>query len=84
MESVCPLGVCPLSVSTAVSSCGDSRSSWRDVRWGRLTQTRSLRQRQKGDSRHYGPWTHTSDDSYIYQLLLVLATAIVSFINQHQ
>ena len=24
-------------------------------------------------------WTHTSDDSYIYQLSLVLATAIVSF-----
>ena len=25
------------------------------------------------------PWTHTSDDSYIYQLSLVLATATVSF-----
>ena len=24
------------------------------------------------------PWTHTSDDSYIYQLSLVLATATVS------
>ena len=24
-------------------------------------------------------WTHTSDDSYIYQLSLVLATATVSF-----
>ena len=28
----------------------------------------------------YSPWTHTSDDSYIYQLSLVLATAIVSYI----
>ena len=27
----------------------------------------------------FRPWTHTSDDSYIYQLSLVLATAIVSF-----
>ena len=27
----------------------------------------------------FSPWTHTSDDSYIYQLTLVLATAIVSF-----
>ena len=26
----------------------------------------------------FRPWTHTSDDSYIYQLSLVLATAIVS------
>ena len=26
----------------------------------------------------FSPWTHTSDDSYIYQLSLVLATAIVS------
>ena len=26
------------------------------------------------------PWTHTSDDSYIYQLSFVLATATVSFI----
>ena len=25
------------------------------------------------------PWTHTSDDSYFYQLSLVLATATVSF-----
>ena len=25
----------------------------------------------------FSPWTHTSDDSYIYQLSLVLATAIV-------
>ena len=39
-----------------------------------------MRQRQKGDSRHYGTWTHTSDDSYIYQLSLVLATAFVYFI----
>ena len=59
-------------------SRGESKSSWRDVRWGRLTQTRSVRQRQKGDSRQNGPWTHTSDDSYIHQLSLVLATAIVS------
>ena len=28
----------------------------------------------------FSPWTHTSDDSYIYQLSLVLATAIVSFL----
>ena len=27
----------------------------------------------------FSPWTHTSGDSYIYQLSLVLATAIVSF-----
>ena len=27
------------------------------------------------------PWTHTSDDSYIYQLSLVVATATVSFIT---
>ena len=26
-----------------------------------------------------GPWTHTSDDSYIYQVSLVLATATISF-----
>ena len=31
----------------------------------------------------FSPWTHTSDDSYIYQLSLVLATAIVSC-WQHQ
>ena len=29
----------------------------------------------------FRPWTHTSDDSYIYQLSLVVATATVSFIN---
>ena len=28
----------------------------------------------------FSPWTHTSDDSYIYQLSLVLATATVSFL----
>ena len=27
------------------------------------------------------PWTHTSDDSYIYQLSLVLATATVSCVH---
>ena len=27
----------------------------------------------------FSPWTHTSDDSYIHQLSLVLATATVSF-----
>ena len=27
------------------------------------------------------PWTHTSDDSYIYQLSLVLATATLSFLR---
>ena len=26
----------------------------------------------------FSPWTHTSDDSYIYQLSLVVATATVS------
>ena len=31
-------------------------------------------------TRTNGPWRHTSDDSYIYQLSLVSATAIVSFI----
>ena len=28
----------------------------------------------------FRPWTHTSDDSYFYQLSLVVATATVSFI----
>ena len=28
----------------------------------------------------FSPWTRTSDDSYIYQLSLVLATATVSYI----
>ena len=28
--------------------------------------------------RTFRPWTHTSDDSYIYQLSLVVATATVS------
>ena len=32
-----------------------------------------------GISRTFRPWTHTSDDSYIYQLSLVLATATVSY-----
>ena len=27
----------------------------------------------------FSPWAHTSDDSYIYQLSLVLATATVSY-----
>ena len=31
----------------------------------------------------FSPWTHTSDDRYIYQLSLVLATATVSFCIQH-
>ena len=29
-------------------------------------------------TRTNGPWTHTSDHSYIYQLSLVLATATIS------
>ena len=29
----------------------------------------------------FRPWTYTSDDSYIYQLSLVVSTATVSFIN---
>ena len=32
-----------------------------------------------GITRTFRPWTHTSDDSYIYQLSLVVATAAVSF-----
>ena len=32
-----------------------------------------------GITRTFRPWTHTSDDSYIYQLSLVVATATVSF-----
>ena len=32
----------------------------------------------------FSPWTHTSDDSYIYQLSLVLATATVSFCRTHR
>ena len=31
-----------------------------------------------GITRTFRPWTHTSDDSYIYQLSLVIATATVS------
>ena len=30
----------------------------------------------------FSPWAHTSDDSYIYQLSLVLATATVSFLSE--
>ena len=30
-------------------------------------------------TRTFRPWTHTSDDSYIYQLSLVVATATVSY-----
>ena len=33
-----------------------------------------------GITRMFRPWTHTSDDSYIYQLSLVVATATVSFV----
>ena len=29
----------------------------------------------------FRPWTHTSDDSYIYQLSLAVATATVSFVH---
>ena len=32
-------------------------------------------------TRTFSPWTHTSDDSYIYQLSLVLATATVSLFS---
>ena len=31
----------------------------------------------------FRPWTHTSDDSYIYQLSLVVATATLSFLVIH-
>ena len=31
----------------------------------------------------FSPWTHTSDDSYIYQLSLVLATATVSYYRRY-
>ena len=30
----------------------------------------------------FRPWTHTSDDSYIYQLSLVVATATASFLSE--
>ena len=33
-----------------------------------------------GITRRFRPWTHTSDDSYICQLSLVVATATVSFL----
>ena len=32
-------------------------------------------------TRTFRPWTHTSDDSYIYQLSHVVATATVSFLQ---
>ena len=35
-----------------------------------------------GITRTFRPWTHTSDDSYIFQLSLVVATATVSFLVQ--
>ena len=41
---------------------------------------RHLRTRATSPKKTFSPWTHTSDDSYIYQLSLVLATATVSFI----
>ena len=31
----------------------------------------------------FRPWTHTSDDSYIYQLSLVVATATVSLYTSY-
>ena len=31
----------------------------------------------------FSPWTHTSDNSYIYQLSLVLATATVSSYTEY-
>ena len=31
----------------------------------------------------FRPWTHTSHDSYIYELSLVVATATVSSYNTH-
>ena len=31
----------------------------------------------------FRPWTHTSDDRYIYQLSLVVATATVSLIHHY-
>ena len=33
-----------------------------------------------GITRTFRPWTHTSDDTYIYQLSLVVATATVSYV----
>ena len=39
---------------------------------------RHLRTRATSPKKTFSPWTHTSDDSYIYQLSLVLATATVS------
>ena len=35
-------------------------------------------------TRTFRPWTHTSDDSYIYQLSLVVATATVSSLAASQ
>ena len=35
-------------------------------------------------TRTNGRWTHTSDDSYIYQLSLVLATATISYFDSQQ
>ena len=35
-------------------------------------------------TRTFRPWTHTYDDSYIYQLSLVVATATVSLIHPPQ
>ena len=35
-----------------------------------------------GSVGHFRPWTHTSEDIYIYQLSLVVATATVSFVAQ--
>ena len=29
----------------------------------------------------FRPWTHTSDDSYMYQLSLFVATATVSYLD---
>ena len=46
------------------------------------TSTRTTETRQNNPyplgATTFSPWTHTSDDSYIYQLSLVLATAAVS------
>ena len=36
--------------------------------------------RRPSQSTTFSPWTHTPDDSYIYQLSLVLATATVSYL----
>ena len=43
------------------------------------TQIRMYQYLVSAGRRTFRPWTHTSDDSYMYQLSLVVATATVSY-----